>query len=932
MRTKSRLLLTALLLSVRILLNGQVADSVLITRIFEGLGWDEFAARVEKACPVRFYYQPGNVPDLLITLPSDTVSLLPYLSELFETYSIKVSADKYGNIFLIKNGSIGTRLPDGFFDYAETLPEGTSEAGTENETAINNDFLNTYKDFIIENVIIGSKVSGFGSSKATVWGNVTSFLDSLPVEQANVYIDETKNLAVTNNAGYYQITLSKGKYTLVVSSLGNYEKKFKLELLSDGQLDIKLDPQIYSLTGVEITSDRFDNVKGTQMGYEKLTIISIKEIPVVLGEKDLMKVALLLPGIQSVGEGTGGFNVRGSPVDQNLFYINSVPVYNTSHVFGFFSAFNPDAVNDFTIYKSNIPVQYGGRLASIFNITARQGNPEKFSFRGGISPVAVRLLVEGPFKKDNSSYMLSLRSTYSDWVLKLVRDQDIKNSSVFFTDAIANLSFSADDRNRISFFSYMSYDKASINKLNDYDYGNAGASLSWTNIFKQKHSAGITLVYDRYGLDEENLEYELTAYSESFKLGHTELKADIALHPSDRYSYSLGMSSILYHASKGDIKPLNEASTIIPKSFEPEKGIENAIYAGGEWKLSPKWIVNGGLRYTVYSNLGPKTVYTYIDGLPVEEINVEDTLYFGRNSFIKSYDGLDVRLGATYLVNDNVSLKAGYNRLHQYIFLLSNTIAVAPSDTWKLCDYHIRPMVGDQYTLGIYSNLLGEMIEVSVEGYYKDIKNLVEYKDGVDLTGTELAETAVVQGDMDSYGIEFMLKKPFGNLNGWVNYTWSRAIVTVNDPETGQQNNFGKPYPASFDKPHAFNIVLNYRVSRRLSFSTNVVYSTGRPVTYPTAIYYLNGTQITHYSMRNEYRLPDYFRVDLSMNVEGNLLARKFIHSSFSFSVYNLTGRNNAYSVYFVNENGKIEAYRLSIFGVPIFSVSYNFKLGNYAN
>jgi hypothetical protein len=241
-------------------------------------------------------------------------------------------------------------------------------------------------------------------------------------------------------------------------------------------------------------------------------------------------------------------------------------------------------------------------------------------------------------------------------------------------------------------------------------------------------------------------------------------------------------------------------------------------------------------------------------------------------------------------------------------------------------------MVGDQYTLGIYSNLLGEMIEVSVEGYYKDIKNLVEYKDGVDLTGTELAETAVVQGDMDSYGIEFMLKKPFGNLNGWVNYTWSRAIVTVNDPETGQQNNFGKPYPASFDKPHAFNIVLNYRVSRRLSFSTNVVYSTGRPVTYPTAIYYLNGTQITHYSMRNEYRLPDYFRVDLSMNVEGNLLARKFIHSSFSFSVYNLTGRNNAYSVYFVNENGKIEAYRLSIFGVPIFSVSYNFKLGNYAN
>ncbi|HNS47147.1 MAG TPA: TonB-dependent receptor, partial [Bacteroidales bacterium] len=387
---------------------------------------------------------------------------------------------------------------------------------------------------------------------------------------------------------------------------------------------------------------------------------------------------------------------------------------------------------------------------------------------------------------------------------------------------------------------------------------------------------------------------------------------------------------ILYQAARGDLLPYGDASTLIPESYEPEKGIETAIYAGDEWKAAPKLILNGGLRYTVYTYLGPKTVFTYKPGYPVEAINLTDTLHYGNNALIKTYNGLDYRLGATYLLTGHLSVKASYNRLHQYLFMLSNTIAISPTDIWKLCDYHIKPLTGDQYTLGLYSSLLGEMFEVSLEGYYKNIRNLVEYKDGADLTEADLIETELIQGDLDSYGIEFMLKKSYGKLNGWVNYTWSRALVQANNPVTGEMNNFGEVYPANFDKPHSANLVLNYRITKRLSFSSNIVYSTGRPVTYPTAVYYLNETQITHYSRRNEYRIPDYFRVDLSMNIEGNLKARKLLHGSFSFSVYNLTGRNNAYSVYFTTETGMIKAYRLSIFGVPIFSVSYNFKLGNY--
>lgn len=299
---------------------------------------------------------------------------------------------------------------------------------------------------------------------------------------------------------------------------------------------------------------------------------------------------------------------------------------------------------------------------------------------------------------------------------------------------------------------------------------------------------------------------------------------------------------------------------------------------------------------------------------------------------IATYGGLDYRLGIKYILNNNLSFKGSYNRLHQYIFMLSNTTAVSPTDLWKLADSHIEPMRGDQISAGVYSNMLGDILELSVEAYYKKVDKLVEFQDGAELLLSETPETEIVQGDLDAWGIEFMLRKTFGDLNGWLNYTYSNTNVLVNNPLTGEQNNLGYSYPANYDKPHSFNLVANYKVSKRLSFSGNVVYSTGRPISYPTAIYFMDGMEVTHYSLRNEYRLPDYFRVDLAMNIEGNLKRNKLFHGSLSFSVYNLTGRENVYSVFFTSEEGKIKAYKMSIFGVPVFSVTYNIKLGNYAN
>lgn len=929
MMSAVRYIIILWLCCLTILLSGQVS-TIHIPANMDGLSWAEFITGMERDYPIRFFYDPDRFPNVTVTVEQDSVPLLQCLDQIFEPFGILVSADSSGNIFLLENSTIEGTIPRDFFMIDGSGTERTEEMTISGPDPATGDYLNTFKEFIIQSVVIGSRLKGYGKPKATVKGYVTHSTDQTPVVQANIFIEETRSLAVTNDSGFYALTLPKGKYTLAVSSLGSYEKKYRLTLLSDGQLDITLDPRVYALGQVEIISDRYNHVKGSQMGYERLTTKSIKEIPAVLGEKDLIRVALLLPGIQTVGEATSGFNVRGSPVDQNLFYINSVPVYNTSHVFGFFSSFNPEAVSDFSIYKSHIPVQYGGRLASIFSVSARQGNMNKFSLRGGISPVAASLLVEGPFKKNESSYMLAARSTYSDWVLKLIKEPDIYNSSAFFTDLIGNVSWRLDDRNRIDLFTYGSMDDARITDLSHYHYGNAGASLIWNNIFKEKHSAGVSLIYNRYGLDEENTEYMMEAYKRNFVIHHSELRTYLSLKLGARHTVDAGLQSILYHASMGNLLPLNEQSMIIAKSYEPERAVENAVYIGDEWRMSPKLSLRGGLRYTVYTYLGPKTVYTYIDGLPREPVNISDTLNYGAGDIIRTYHGIDLRIGATYLINDNLSVKASYNRMHQYLFLLSNTIAVAPTDTWKLCDYHIRPMVGDQYSIGIFSTMLGDMFEMSVEGYYKNIRHLVEYKDGADLVDVELTEEVVVQGDLNAYGVEWMIKKNMGAVTGWINYTYSRAMVQVNNPATGEINNFGEVYPANFDKPHAFNLVTTCRVNKRLSFSANVVYSTGRPVTYPTAIYFLNGTQVTHYSKRNEYRLPDYFRVDLSMNIEGNLKAKKLIHGSFSFSVYNLTGRNNAYSVYFTSEYGKINAYRLSIFGVPIFSIGYNFKLGNY--
>lgn len=899
-------------------------DKIQLGQEYHNLSWNAFVQAVEKKHDVRFFYDPQDIPDFKMVVNEDSLLLEEILVDNLKPYQLKSTTDHHGNIFITKTREVRTSLSDNFFE--ATAVKIKEPADDES----NDGLLKTYSDYIAETVAFGNRNNVSLKGKNNLSGYVTTAEEGEPLPQATLHIKETDYYTTTNVSGYYSLDLKPGEYTLLVNSLGRYEKKFKIKIYKDGHLNVSLDPKSFMLEETVVTAEAHHNVRSTQMGFEKIKAQQIKELPVVLGEQDIVKVALLLPGVQTVSEISSGFNVRGSPADQTVFYINNIPIYNSSHLFGMFSAFNSDAINDFSLYKSNIPVEYGGRLSSIFDVKTKRGNMSDFSARGGISPVSSRMMFEGPVVEDKSSYLMAVRTTYSDWILDVIKNPDVRNSNAYFGDALMDLTFQLNENNEVSVFGYASRDRSNLNIGFDNTYSNFGGSGQWVHNFSKALKSELNIIHSRYQFEENNDEIAYMANKKSFYLDHSELKLNFLFTPNKRHTAKVGFNSTFYQINQGDIVPLNEESILKPVEFQSEKSLKNSFYIGEEWSPNKKITLKGGLRYTLYSYLGPRTIYSYHEGSPVEESFISDTTHYGTNEVISKYNALDYRISGKYLITDEFSVKASYNRLHQYVFQLSNNISTSPTDKWKLSDPHIEPLEGDQYSLGFYKNFLNGQLEASIEGYYKTVDNLVEYEDGADLVFNTIPETEIIQGDLEAYGLEFMLKKPQGDFNGWINYTYSKAQVKAVNEATGEQNNLGLAYPANYDKPHALNLALNYKLTKRWSISTNIVYSTGRPITYPKSIYYLNDMEITGFSERNEYRLPDYFRVDLSLNLEGDLRKDKLAHGSWSFSFYNLTGRNNPYTLYFRNDNGKIKGYMLSIFGTVIPSITYNLKLGNY--
>ena len=894
----------------------------LITGEFDSTSFSSFVKTVEAEVPCHFYYNPADLDTFTVNIHFSNQLLDSALSQIFQNTAFRFTIDSLNEIFVTKYIAIETSFSPEFFTTSKNIRDTVESRDAETEPSMQK-LKNSLENKLFE---IGSAAANPNHSKATLAGYVKEIKNGEAISGATVYVDSLAVGTTTDSYGYFSLTLPPGRHELHISSVGMEETRRQIILRSDGKLNVELHDFIPTLKGVTVIADRNSNVRNLQMGVEKLTIKTIRQVPVVLGEADILRVVLTLPGVTSVGEASTGFNVRGGSSDQNLILFNDATIYNPSHLFGFFSAFNTDVVKNVELYKSTIPEKYGGRLSSVLDVEGRDGNSKKMSGVGGIGPLTSKLMIEGPIVKDKTSFIVGTRTTYSNWLLHSLHNTAFGNSKGNFYDADLHISHTIDSKNSLYLNGYTSSDGFKLNNDTSYRYSNRNANLKWKHIFNNKFNGVLTGGYDRYEYSVSSESNALDAFKMGFDINQSYLRADLNYSASPKHSLDFGINTIHYKLHPGSFEPLGGQSLVLPDELQAEQALESAAYFGDQFTVSPRFSMNAGIRYSIFNYLGPQTVNNYVQGLPREEATITDTSYYARGNNIKSYGAPEIRIALRYSLGDDASLKLSFNTTEQYIHMLSNTTAISPTDTWKLSDTYIKPQEGQQISIGYYRNFASNSIESSIEIYYRRIKNYLDYKTGAALVMNHHIETDVIESEGKAYGAEFLVKKLSGRLNGWFSYTYSRIFLRSDDPLAGESVNGGKFYPASYDKPHNLNLIGNYQFSHRYSISLNLVYSTGRPITLPEGIYNYSGSQRLYYSQRNEFRIPDYFRTDLSVNLDGNHKVKQKIHNSWSFGVYNLTFRQNAYSVFFVEENGKVKGYKLSIFGTAIPFITYNFR------
>jgi hypothetical protein len=818
---------------------------ILVTGSYDSASFEQFAADIESKTECHFFFNPAALDSIKVTLNASAQPLTEILDELFLGKDVHYAIDNKAQIFITERRDITTELPLDFF--------GEAAAVASRPATIDFDY-SAYekreKEKKLEEsklYVIGKKTTNLQGT-ATMAGHVRDITNGEPVIGAAVYVENPTIGVATDQFGYYSITLAKGRHELHVKSVGMKSTIRQIMLYGDGSLGIELDEDVTPLKEVVVQSERDVRVTGLQMGMEKLDIKTMKNMPLALGETDIMKVVLTLPGVQTVGEGTVGLNVRGGATNQNLILFNDAVIYNPSHLFGFFSTFNPDVLKNVDLYKSGITADYGGRLSSVLDVSSREGNLKKFSASGGISPITGRLTLEGPIVKDRTSFLLGFRSTYSNWIMRQLDSDQLQESTASFYDMNLNVSHKINDNNHLYLSGYLSQDHFKLGEDTTYSYSDKNASVKWKHIFNTKLYAVLTGGFSRYNYSVTSDANPVNAFEMDFAVQQLSGKLDFSYFLNPKHTITAGLSTTRYSLEPGDLQPKGSESLVVPDVIQNEQGQESAVYIGDNFEISPKLSLYAGIRYSYYQYLGPHDVYQYAPGISKEESTIQDTLHYSSGNTIASYHGPEPRFSIRYILSNNASVKFSYNRMRQYIQMLSNTTAITPTDIWKLSDSYIQPQIGDQISIGFYKNLRGRnSVEFSVEGYYKTMENSVDFKNGAVLLLNPHIETDVVNAEGRAYGAEFMIKKGAGKLNGWITYTYSRSLLKANGATPNETVNQGAFYPSSYDKPHAVNFIGNYKFSRRVNFSLNVVYSTGRPITLPLAKYELTpvGSSVT---------------------------------------------------------------------------------------
>ncbi len=874
---------------------------------------------IEQKSDYTFYFIEDWLSTKTTSIQVDHASMESVLDTLFKDTVINFYITDDNKIILTQNNLIRNTLHEDFFG---SKKEGSIE---EEKPVIYNENVTVNTSQRIETVKIGKERIHSRRLTYTLTGIVRDSKTNKPISSLLIIANSGKN-TVTDNNGFYSIELPAGVNIIETKSLGIEASKKRVVIYDDGTLNLYLNESIEELDELVIEAEGARNVREAIIGVSQIKVEDIKSVPLVLGERDILKIATTLPGIKTAGEGSSGYNVRGGNTDQNLILLDNGVIYNPAHFFGIFSAINPFTSGDAKIYKGNIPAEYGGRLSSVIDIKTKKGNHEKFAGEASIGPVTSNVTLELPVKKGVSSLLIGGRGTYSDWILRSLDDEKLKRSKASFYDVVAKYDHNINQNNSVKATGYFSKDKFSITSDSLYSYSNRLLSVDWNHRFNKKHTLDVILANSEYKF---NIEFEGQLdrnFDLGYKVNETDLKLKMRYLHSDKHKFTYGISTKFYNINPGSIKPLGNESIIESLIIPKEKALESAVFVSDDFEVTEKLLISMGFRYSFFASLGESTQRFYTEGLPRNEGTLERTEEFGNNEVIKTYGGLESRISARYFLGEDFSIKAGYNNTYQYIHTLSNNTTVSPTDTWKLSDVNIKPQQAQQFSLGIFKNLNANVYELSLEGYYKKTKNILDYKVGANLLLNETIETEVLQGEGKAYGIEFLIKKNKGRLNGWLGYSYSRAFNKL-DSEFGEERiNNGAFFPANFDKPHDVSLIANYKLTQRFSLSTNFTYQTGRPVTYPIGNYIVNGSRRVFYSDRNKFRIPDYYRLDLGLNIEGNHKIKKFAHSFWNISVYNVLGRNNPYSVFFVTENGDIKAFKSSIFAIPVPTITYNFK------
>ncbi len=884
---------------------------------------------IESKADFRFFYDSKQLDSVRITVKVISEPLSFILKKAFENTAVKFTIDPDRNVFLTRDKEIYAALPYGLFNSERDTnriinqkePSTLSQLYNQDELG---SVTSTQENKLVE---IGIKSSQLQNGSVSLAGYIRDAANGAPIIRAAVFTDAPRIGTYTDQFGYYSLILPRGAHNLNIKALGIIDTKRRILLYSEGKLDIEIKTQVLSLREVVISAENSANVRNVQMGVEKLSIATIKQVPVVFGEADIVRVMLTLPGVKTVGEASNGFNVRGGAVDQNLILFDDLTIYNPSHFFGFFSAFNPDVVKDVELYKSSIPARYGGRLSSVLDVNSKDGNTKKIAGTAGIGLLTSRLNVEGPLIRDKTSFIVGGRTTYSNWLLRLLpEDSNYKDSKASFYDANIRLSHKINDKNNLYLTGYLSNDDSNLNSDTSYAYSNKNLSLKWKHVFSNKFTGVLVAGFSRYDYSTRSNINPVNAYKLGFDINQANVKADFNYYLSPKHTLDFGISSIQYKLNPGSFTPFSGESLVVRDIIDPEQAYESGIYFGDRFDLNSNLSFDLGLRYSMFNYMGPQSVNQYAPGLPKSEPNLLGAAAYQKGDIVKTYHGPELRFSARYQFTEDLSVKTGYNTLRQYIHVLSNTAAMAPTDIWKLSDPNIQPQYGDQVSLGLYKNFKSNTIETSVEGYYKRLKDYLDYRNGAVLVMNHDIERDVINTRGKAYGVELLIKKLTGKLNGWLGYTYSRTLLKMDDPVAAQLINNGEYYPSNFDKPHDLTLVSNYRFSHRVSMSLNTTYSTGRPITVPVGKYFYAGSLRARYSGRNQLRIPDYFRTDISMNIEGNHKIHQLTHSSWTAGIYNITGRDNPYSTYFTSEKGVIKGYRLSVFGNAIPYLNYNIR------